>query len=68
MSGTFIIFLKAGEGKTLHFDLKPEDLSMMNEQGKAIPFSGQVVISVGGSQPSAMTNASKKTVQGVVKM
>ncbi len=68
LKGFTRIFLKAAESKTLHFDLKPEDLSMMNDEGKAIPFSGQVVISVGGSQPSAMTNASKKTVQGVVKM
>jgi beta-glucosidase len=55
-------FIKAGQSKIVKFELKPEDLKVVDENGKADIIKGEVSISVGGSQPDAQTNASKKTV------
>ncbi len=62
------IFLSAGENKTLQFTLTPEDLSIFDDNGIPKPFTGKVLISVGGSQPDAGTIKTKKTVQGWVQM
>ncbi|MFL5739647.1 MAG: glycoside hydrolase family 3 C-terminal domain-containing protein [Flavisolibacter sp.] len=62
------IFLKAGESKTLSFHLQPEDLSIMNNQGQPVPLSGPITISLGGSQPDAMTLKSHKTVEATLKL
>ncbi|MBD0350171.1 MAG: glycoside hydrolase family 3 C-terminal domain-containing protein, partial [Flavisolibacter sp.] len=62
------IFLKAGESKVVQFNLTPEDLSIMDENGNPKQFTGNVLISVGGSQPDAATNANKKTVQATLQV
>jgi beta-glucosidase len=45
------ILLKAGESKTLKFNLTPDDLSVVNEKGSLQSLKGKVMISVGGGQP-----------------
>lgn len=62
------VFLKAGESKTVQFTLTPTDLSIMDNNGNAQEFIGNVLISVGGSQPGALTMKNKKTVQGSIKI
>lgn len=62
------IYLKGGESKTVQFNLTPEDLSIMDDNGQPKQFSGPVLISVGGSQPDASTILSKRTVQAVLKL
>jgi beta-glucosidase len=62
------IFLKAGESKMVQFQVTPQDLSVMDNNGRPQQMAGNIMISVGGSQPDATTIATKKTVQGKVVM
>jgi beta-glucosidase len=57
------IALKKGESKWVQFQLKPEDLSIIDDQGQPILVRGKVNISVGGGQP---TTAMKNTVSATV--
>jgi beta-glucosidase len=59
------IALKAGESKTVTFQLRPQDLALIAEDGTAKHVAGTVTVSVGGSQADAATKASKKTVEGI---
>ncbi len=45
------IFLKTGESKMITFNLKPADLSVINERGIAKELTGKHLISIGGGQP-----------------
>jgi beta-glucosidase len=56
------VFIKAGQSKTLHFELTPEDLSLINADGHATTLKGKLLISVGGCQPDVQTLRDKKTV------
>jgi beta-glucosidase len=47
------ITLKPGESKTVYFNLPAEDFGIADDQGNPKPFRGQVLISVGGQQPTA---------------
>lgn len=47
------IHLKAGEIQTLTFKVSAKDLSVIDENGLAIEWTGNIVISVGGAQPSS---------------
>lgn len=48
------IFLQPGESKTLSFNLKADDFSMINEKGERVIEEGEFVIYIGGSQPEFM--------------
>ncbi|RYF80602.1 MAG: glycosyl hydrolase, partial [Chitinophagaceae bacterium] len=61
------ISLKAGETKTVRFNLTSDDLSVMDNNGNARLLTN-VIISVGGSQPDATSIKTKQTVQAVVRM
>jgi beta-glucosidase len=43
--------LKAGESRTLHFDLSPRDLSSVTAAGARIVAPGSYRLTVGGGQP-----------------
>ncbi|MGN0233250.1 MAG: glycoside hydrolase family 3 C-terminal domain-containing protein [Bacteroidaceae bacterium] len=45
------VHLKAGESRTVHFELTPQDLSLTTAQGDWIEKAGNVELSVGGGQP-----------------
>jgi beta-glucosidase len=62
------IFLKAGESRIVNFTLTPEELSIMDDTGHPKPFTGKVLLSVGGSQPDATTVKNKKTVQAFLNL
>jgi beta-glucosidase len=47
------IFLKKGEKKTVIFTLKPQDFSVINNDGKEVFASGQTEVFVGGGQPGS---------------
>ena len=55
-------FIKAGESKTIRFELSPEDLSLTGADGHIKELKGKLLISVGGSQPDEQTRKDKKTV------
>jgi beta-glucosidase len=57
------IFIKAGESKIVSFDLAPQDLSVVDNDGNLKSLPGKVLISVGGSQPDEQTKAINKTVE-----
>ncbi len=54
------VHLAAGESQTLHFNLRPRDLSMVSEAGEPIIAGGAYTVSVGGGQP----NTAAPTVTG----
>jgi len=45
------IHLEPGASQTVHFDLKPRDLSMVTEEGNPIVAAGDYNVSIGGGQP-----------------
>lgn len=57
------VFLKAGETKPVSFTLTPEDLSVVGDNGELLSFSGRVTVSVGGSQPDAVSLRNKSVLQ-----
>ncbi|MFL5774479.1 MAG: glycoside hydrolase family 3 C-terminal domain-containing protein [Flavisolibacter sp.] len=62
------IFLSPRSSKTVSFILSPSDLSIFDENGMMHPFSGKVLISVGGCQPDAKTIARKQSIQSLVNL
>ena len=62
------IFLKAGESKNISFTITIPDLSLVDEQGTLKESPGSVLVSIGGSQPDAKTQVSKKTVGRVMRV
>jgi beta-glucosidase len=60
------ISLKAGERKVVHFTLTPQQLSLVNEEGKQYQPRGKVMISVGGGQPNVHTRATGNVISTVV--
>lgn len=56
------IFLKAGESRNITFTLKPDDLAVVNENGRLAEIAGKIEFSIGGSQPDENTLVARKTV------
>lgn len=60
------IFLKAGESKTVQFNLTAEQLSLVDENGKLYQPKGKLIINVGGGQPGVKnkttSNVASKTI------
>jgi beta-glucosidase len=59
-------FIKAGQSKIIKFELKAEDLSLIDADGHGEAVKGKLLISAGGSQPDAQTRISKKTVSKTI--
>jgi beta-glucosidase len=55
-------FIKAGQSKILHFELTPEDLSLIDDDGNTKELAGKVMVSVGGSQPGVQAYKDGKVV------
>lgn len=62
------IALKKGESKTVTFHLRPQDLTLIDEDGSAEYVKGEMMISVGGGQPDAKMKAGKKIVEKAVDL
>ena len=45
------VHLDAGASQTVHFDLKPRDLSMVSELGTPMIAQGKYTVTIGGGQP-----------------
>jgi beta-glucosidase len=58
------IFLKEGETKTVRFQLTPEHLSVINQNGQAFQPKGEIVISLGGGQPYMQNKTSGNILYG----
>lgn len=55
------IQLKAGQSKVVTFTLTPEQLSLVNEDGKLFQPTGNIMVSIGGGQPG-VTNKTTSNV------
>ena len=62
------IFLKVGESKTVQFNLTPDALSIMDDDGNPKEFSGKVNIAVGGSQPDNKIKSSSNIAKGTINI
>ncbi|MGB0064736.1 MAG: glycoside hydrolase family 3 C-terminal domain-containing protein [Terracidiphilus sp.] len=51
------VHLEPGASQTVHFELKPRDLSMVTEAGEPIVAEGAYKVTVGGGQPNSGTPA-----------
>ncbi|GGH72838.1 beta-glucosidase [Filimonas zeae] len=51
------IALKKGKSKTVTFTVTPEQLALMDNNGKPETIKGKVIIAVGGSQPGTATTS-----------
>jgi len=57
------IKLNPGEQKVIRFDLKPDQLAIINDRGEKIVEPGSFTIYVGGKQPNMKGNADNPTTQ-----
>jgi beta-glucosidase len=64
------IHLAPGQTQTVAFDLKPRDLSMVDDRGNRIIPAGKYTVSVGGGQPGSglPTVAADFAVTGQAKL
>jgi beta-glucosidase len=62
------IHLKAGETRTVAFTLGAKELSVVREDGSSEAVTGEVVLSVGGGQPTAADIEAGRVVQEKITM
>lgn len=62
------IALKKGETRMITFTLQPEDLSVVDTDGRMLAMPGEVVLSVGGRQPNAEAIVRKNVVEKRMKL
>jgi beta-glucosidase len=64
------VHLDPGASTTVHFDLKPRDLSMVTDAGEIVIPEGKYSLSIGGGQPDtgAPTASGNFTVTGTEKL
>ncbi|MDR0430829.1 MAG: glycoside hydrolase family 3 C-terminal domain-containing protein [Tannerellaceae bacterium] len=62
------IYLEPGESKTIEFPLTSNELSLVSPSGNPIPMKGDVVISVGGGQPSEQALSDQKCIQKKINL
>ncbi len=60
------IALKAGESKTITFNLTAEDLLLVDENGKSYQPSGQLMISAGGGQPGVKNKTTSNVISKTI--
>lgn len=60
------IHLKAGESKTVSFQLKAKDLARIDHNGKAVDARGNTEISVGGGQPLPVLVSGGRAVSATI--
>ena len=65
LAGIERVSLKPGEKKIVSFEIKPDQMSVIDNNGKRIIEPGEFLVSVGGKQPGFAGSADVKT-SGVV--
>ncbi len=68
LKGFTKIFLKAGETKVVELFLKPNDFSIIDNNGNRVIQPGLFTISVGGCQPGKVALASKRSISSELKL
>jgi len=67
LGGTQRIFLKPGEKRSLSFTVVPEQMSIIDDNGKRVIEPGEFLVSVGGKQPGFTGSADAETTGSVGK-
>ena len=62
------IGLKAGESKNIKFELAPEQLSLVDENGNMYQPKGKIQISTGGGQPGVKNKTTSNVVIGTISI
>ena len=62
------VALKSGESKVLTFNLRPQDLALIGEDGTTEFVTGKVKISIGGGQPGTTIGTNKNTVETTIEL
>lgn len=62
------IALKKGETRIVTFTLYPEDLSIVDTDGRELAMPGEVVISIGGKQPDVEAIVRKNAIERKIKL
>jgi len=62
------IFLRSGEKKTVEFDLKPEQFSIINNKNQCVVEPGRLQLYVGGCQPSQKALTSGNVLKAELKI
>ena len=62
------ISLKAGEKKNVVFNLRPKQLSMIDNNNNRIEEPGQVEIFIGGCQPGKYAEGGKQSLSGIIQL
>jgi beta-glucosidase len=65
LAGIKRVSLKPGEKKSISFEIKPDQMSVIDNNGKRVIEPGEFLVSVGGKQPGFVGNADART-SGVV--
>jgi beta-glucosidase len=65
LQGINRIFLKPGEKRRVSFTLKPEQLSLIDDNGKRIIEPGEFLVTIGGQQPGFTGRANATTTDVV---
>ncbi len=60
------IHLNPGETKSVTFTLKPEQLAVLNNKNQFVVESGEIQLSIGGSQPSPQALINKQVIQTII--
>jgi beta-glucosidase len=60
------ISLKKGESKIIKFELTPEQLSVVSENGSTYQPAGKILISVGGGQPGIKNKTTSNVVNSII--
>ncbi len=68
LKGFTKVFLKAGESKVVEMTLKPNDFSVIDNDGHRIIKPGLFLVSMGGCQPGEIALSTKKAVVAEVKI
>ncbi|HKQ75983.1 MAG TPA: glycoside hydrolase family 3 C-terminal domain-containing protein [Blastocatellia bacterium] len=65
LAGIKRIFLKPGEKQTVSFEIGPERMTVIDDNGKRVIEPGEFTVSVGGKQPGLTGRADAKTTSVV---
>ena len=68
LAGMQPVNLKAGERRTVNFDIDPDQFSLIDKDYIRTVEAGRFLISVGGSQPDEEALAHRSGVTGIVEL
>lgn len=65
LAGVKRVFLKAGQKQMVSFEIKPEQMSVFDDNGKRLIEPGEFVVTLGGKQPGFTGSADAKSTSVV---